>query len=264
MKSIASVSCLLFAYIYVSSSFGHMTLAKWWCNYYIKTTSWRHFGRIIKLRLLEFRGMCTRLHKSASITLVMIMKKTANIFTLVTLRPEYSAWTWSIPRLLMTQLLTSPVRRHAIIWTNAAIFSIRPQGAYFTEILFKTQNVSHWRKCTWKYRLRNGHHFCFGINVLTFTSRIFFSSAVSLIVTWIVCCWRLFGQTADNPGWNIFRKFRKSFFCFFSFFPFFLRFSSYFRSLFVSIRSPSPFPPFSPPPFFLSSLLFPYCWVSLH
>ena len=159
MTSIASVSCLLFAYIYVSSSFGHMTLAKWWCNYYIKTTSWRHFGRIIKLRLLEFRGMCTRLHKSASITLVMIMKKTANIFTLVTLRPEYSAWTWSIPRLLMTQLLTSPVRRHAIIWTNAAIFSIRPQAAYFTEILFKTQNVSHWRKCTWKYRLRNGHQF---------------------------------------------------------------------------------------------------------
>ena len=105
---------------------------------------------------------------------------------------------------------------------------------------------------------------CFGINVLTFTSRIFFSSAVSLIVTWIVCCWRLFGQTADNPGWNIFRKFRKSFFCFFFFlsflpsFQFLLSFSFCLHSFSLALS------PLSPPPFFLSSLLFPYCWVSLH
>ena len=33
----------------------------------------------------------------------------------------------------------SPVRRLAIIWTNAAIMSIKPQGTYFGEILFEIQ-----------------------------------------------------------------------------------------------------------------------------
>ena len=37
----------------------------------------------------------------------------------------------------------SPVRRQASIWTNAAILSIRPQGAYSWEIVLKTQNDGH-------------------------------------------------------------------------------------------------------------------------
>ena len=32
-----------------------------------------------------------------------------------------------------------PVQHQAIIWTNAAILSIRPKGTYFHEILFKIQ-----------------------------------------------------------------------------------------------------------------------------
>ena len=36
----------------------------------------------------------------------------------------------------------SPGRRHAIIWTNADILLIRPQGTYFNEILFKMQTKS--------------------------------------------------------------------------------------------------------------------------
>ena len=31
----------------------------------------------------------------------------------------------------------APGRRHAIIWTNADILSIRPQGTYFNGILFE-------------------------------------------------------------------------------------------------------------------------------
>ena len=36
----------------------------------------------------------------------------------------------------------SPDRRQAIIWTNAAILSIRHKGTYFSEILFKIQMFS--------------------------------------------------------------------------------------------------------------------------
>ena len=33
----------------------------------------------------------------------------------------------------------SPVRHQAIIWTNAAMLSIRPEVTYFNEMLFKIQ-----------------------------------------------------------------------------------------------------------------------------
>ena len=36
----------------------------------------------------------------------------------------------------------SPVRRQAIIWTNASILSIRPQGSRFSEISFEIQQFS--------------------------------------------------------------------------------------------------------------------------
>ena len=49
-------------------------------------------------------------------------------------------------------------RRQAIIWTNVAILSIRPQGTYFSEILFETQKCS-FKEMHWIYRLRNGCHF---------------------------------------------------------------------------------------------------------
>ena len=50
----------------------------------------------------------------------------------------------------------SPVRRQAIIWTNAAILLMRPQGAYFREIVFKIQKFSFKKmQLTWKCRLGN-------------------------------------------------------------------------------------------------------------
>ena len=45
--------------------------------------------------------------------------------------------------------------RQAIIWTNADILSIGPQGTYSNEILLKFK-YSHSRKCIWKCRQRNG------------------------------------------------------------------------------------------------------------
>ena len=49
---------------------------------------------------------------------------------------------YNIPTLLWTDNGMSPVWGQAIIWTNAAILSIRPKGTYFCEILFKIQKFS--------------------------------------------------------------------------------------------------------------------------
>ena len=60
----------------------------------------------------------------------------------------------------------SPVRRQAIISTNADISSIRPWGTYFGDILVKIQNISfkelHLNMSSAKWR-----PFCIGLNVLT-------------------------------------------------------------------------------------------------
>ena len=55
----------------------------------------------------------------------------------------------------------SPIRRQAIIWTNAGLLSIGPLGTNFSEILIKTQHF-YSRQCIWKYRLRDGGHFVQG------------------------------------------------------------------------------------------------------
>ena len=52
----------------------------------------------------------------------------------------------------------APVWCQAIIWTNAAILSIRHQGTHFSEILSIVKSF-HSKKCTWKCHLRNGSHF---------------------------------------------------------------------------------------------------------
>ena len=59
----------------------------------------------------------------------------------------------------------SPVRRQAIIWTNAGILSIWSLATSFNEISTKIQHF-HSRKCIWKYRLRNGGHFVQGDELL--------------------------------------------------------------------------------------------------
>ena len=55
----------------------------------------------------------------------------------------------------------SPIRREAIISTNAGLLSIEPLGANFSEILFKNKTF-HSRQCIRKYRLRKGGHFAQG------------------------------------------------------------------------------------------------------
>ena len=47
-----------------------------------------------------------------------------------------------------------PIRRQAIFWTNARLSSLGTLGTYLNEIFIKIQNF-HFRKCIWKYRLRN-------------------------------------------------------------------------------------------------------------
>ena len=56
----------------------------------------------------------------------------------------------------------SPIRRQAIIYTNAGLLSIRPLSTNFNEILIKKYKSFHSQKCIWKYRLRNGSHFVQG------------------------------------------------------------------------------------------------------
>ena len=63
----------------------------------------------------------------------------------------------------------SPVRRQAIIWNNAAILPIRPEGTYFSEILPKIKKVFihgnaiekclFWGSISVDCELQNGRHF---------------------------------------------------------------------------------------------------------
>ena len=59
----------------------------------------------------------------------------------------------------------TPIWCQAIIWTNAALLSIRTVGTHFGEILFKIQKF-HSRKCTCKCHLRNGGHSVSGSNIV--------------------------------------------------------------------------------------------------
>ena len=58
----------------------------------------------------------------------------------------------------------SPVRRQTVIWTTAAILSIRPWGTHLREILIKIQNISfkemHSKMWSAKWR-----PFCLSLNV---------------------------------------------------------------------------------------------------
>ena len=58
----------------------------------------------------------------------------------------------------------SPVWRQAIMWTNAAILSIRPKGTYFNEIFFKIQTFSI-KKIPLKMSAK-WQPFCPGLNVI--------------------------------------------------------------------------------------------------
>ena len=59
----------------------------------------------------------------------------------------------------------SPVRRQAIIWTNAGILSIEPLGTNFSEILIRIQAFS-FKKMHLKMSSAKWRPFCLGLNVL--------------------------------------------------------------------------------------------------
>ena len=65
----------------------------------------------------------------------------------------------------------SPVRRQAIIWTNAGILLIEPLGTNFNEILVEIHTFS-FKKMHLKMSSGKWRSFCLGLNVLTRISRL--------------------------------------------------------------------------------------------
>ena len=63
----------------------------------------------------------------------------------------------------------SPIRRQAIIWTNAGILVIRTLGTNFTEILIEIHTFSN-KKMHLKISSGKCRPFCLGLNVLTFVN----------------------------------------------------------------------------------------------
>ena len=51
----------------------------------------------------------------------------------------------------------SPDQGQAIIWANDGILLIGPLGTHFSEILLAIYKLS-FKKCLWKFRLKNGGH----------------------------------------------------------------------------------------------------------
>ena len=60
----------------------------------------------------------------------------------------------------------SPVRRQAIIWTNAVLLSIGPLGTKFSQIVFEIQTIS-FKKMYFKMSSGKWRPFCLCLNVLT-------------------------------------------------------------------------------------------------
>ena len=65
----------------------------------------------------------------------------------------------------------SPVRRQAIIWTNAGLLLIRPLGTNFSEILIRIQTFS-FKKLHLKTSSAKWCLFCLGLNELTFRENL--------------------------------------------------------------------------------------------
>ena len=98
----------------------------------------------------------------------------------------------------------SPIRRQAIIYTNAGLLSIRPLGTNFSEILIQIQNFSFMGmnlKILW-----NGGHFvqgdgrCVKLDIHTLTLNVRGPSYLGLTtsILWLLMPWLLgYGANAD-------------------------------------------------------------------
>ena len=72
-----------------------------------------------------------------------------------------------------------PGRHQAIIWTSAAVLSIRPNATYFNKVLFKIQKFS-FKEMHLKMSSVKWQPFCLGLKVLrSYYSRYSFSSSIS-------------------------------------------------------------------------------------
>ena len=65
----------------------------------------------------------------------------------------------------------SPVRRQAIIWTNAGMLLIGPLGTNFSEILIEILTLS-FKKMRLKVSSAKWRSFCLGLNVLIWFSYV--------------------------------------------------------------------------------------------
>ena len=82
---------------------------------------------------------------------------------------NYMRHSVNLPSLVQIMALW-PLWHQAIIWSNAAILSIRHKGTYFREILFKIQKFS-FKKMHLKMLSIKWQPFCLGLNVLRVTTR---------------------------------------------------------------------------------------------
>ena len=88
---------------------------------------------------------------------------------LISIRPLYPIFhTYSNPCHTFYFYIHPPSRRQSIIWTKAGILLIWSLGTNFSEFLSES-HIFKSRKCIWKCRLRNGGHFCVGLNMLSET-----------------------------------------------------------------------------------------------
>ena len=94
----------------------------------------------------------------------------------------------------------SPGRRQAIIWTNADIFSFRPQGTYFNEILFGIQLFS-FTKMRLNMSSEKWRPFCPGGDVLTGEAPPIAVSHWSIMYTVSKGQGWIYGEGAQ--GWDI-------------------------------------------------------------
>ena len=91
----------------------------------------------------------------------------------------------------------SPVRRQAIIWTNAGILVIGPLGTNFSEFLIAIQTFS-FKKMHLKMSSGKWRPFCLSLNVLNQINTIFTDAqapcitrweATNILNLWIRICW---------------------------------------------------------------------------
>ena len=88
---------------------------------------------------------------------------------LVNIEAEKRIYAWVKHAHIASDNGWSPIRRYAIIWTNAVIFPISTQGTYFSEIWFKIKKIS-FKKMHLKMSSAEWRPCCLGLNVFMVVS----------------------------------------------------------------------------------------------